>query len=313
MRLTFIKTLVDLAQNDPRIVLLTADLGYSAIEPFRDRFPDRFMNVGVAEQNMVGIATGLAESGFMPFVYSIVTFATLRPYEFIRNGPIVHQLPVRIIGVGGGMEYSHNGLTHFGVEDIAVMRTQPGLSVFAPADFRQTETVLRSTWNIAGPIYYRLGKDDRTAVPGLDGAFAPGKAQLIRSGEDCLVISMGGISNEAASAVSQLAASGLSCAHAVLAGINPQPDNSFISLLAQYPLIFTVEAHYLSGGLGSLVSELIAEHGLSCRLTRIGLSQTPDNVTGDQAYLYHRYGLSAQAISEKIVHSGKFVMQGVTC
>lgn len=313
MRLTFIKTLVELAQNDPRIVLLTADLGYSALEPFRDRYPDRFMNVGVAEQNMVGVATGLAESGFMPFVYSIVTFATLRPYEFIRNGPVAHQLPVRIVGVGGGMEYSHNGLTHFGVEDIAVMRTQPGLSVFAPADFRQTETVLRSTWNLPGPIYYRLGKDDRTMVPGLEGAFVPGKAQLIRSGEDCLVVSMGGISNEASAAASQLASSGLSCAHAVLAAINPLPDNDFISLLAQYPLIFTVEAHYLSGGLGSLVSELIAEHGLNCRLTRIGLNQTPDNVTGDQAYLYNHYGLSPQAISEKIIQSGKFVMQGASC
>ncbi len=243
----------------------------------------------------------------------LLLLLAFRPYEFIRNGPIAHQLPVRIVGIGGGMEYSHNGLTHFGVEDIAVMRTQPGLSVFAPADFRQAESVLRSTWNLSGPIYYRLGKDDRTVVPGLEGAFVSGKAQLIREGEDCLVISMGGVSNETAAAVSQLTASGLSCAHAVLASINPPPDNSFVSLLAQYPLIFTVEAHYLSGGLGSLVSEFIAEHGLNCRLTRIGLNKTPDNVTGDQAFLYHRYGLSPQAISEKIIHAGKFVMQGANC
>ena len=120
---------------------------------------------------MIGVATGLAEAGFMPFAYSIITFATLRPYEFIRNGPIAHNLPVRIVGVGGGMEYSHNGLTHFGVEDIAVMRTQPGLSVFAPADSRQTETILRSTWNLEGPIYYRLGKDDRTTCTRLRRSF----------------------------------------------------------------------------------------------------------------------------------------------
>ena len=102
------------------------------------------------------------------------------------------------------MEYSHNGLTHFGVEDVGVMRTQPGISVFAPADSKQTQTILRSTYNLEGPIYYRLGKDDRTIVSGLDGAFALGKAQVLTEGSDCLVISMGAISNEAAAAIGEL-------------------------------------------------------------------------------------------------------------
>jgi transketolase len=300
MRLTFIKTLVELAQQDKRIVLLTADLGYSALEPFRDQMPDQFMNVGVAEQNMVGIATGLAEAGYIPFVYSIVTFASLRPYEFIRNGPIAHKLPVRIAGVGGGMEYSHNGLSHFGVEDVGVMRTQPGISVYAPADSKQTQTILRATWDIEGPVYYRLGKDDRTIVPGLEGAFEKGKAQMINQGSDCLLVSMGAVSNESAAAVAQLQDNGISCAHAVLANINPAPDESFTSLLSHYPYIFTVEAHYISGGLGSLVSEIIAENGIKTKLTRIGLSKTPDSITGDQAFLYNRYGLSPQAIAGKV-------------
>lgn len=313
MRLTFIKTLVDLAQKDPRIVLLTADLGYSALEPFSENFPDRFLNVGVAEQNMVGLATGLAEAGFIPFVYSIVTFASLRGYEFIRNGPIAHNLPVRIAGVGGGMEYSHNGLTHFGVEDIGVMRTQPGISVFSPGDFKQTESVLRSTWNLPGPVYYRLGKDDKTTIPGLEGNFALGKAQLIREGKDCLLISMGAIGTEAAGAAAQLSNNGISCAHAVIASINPPPDDSFISLLAKYNCVYTIEAHYRAGGLGSLVSEMIAENDLNCRLTRIGLEKTPDNVTGDQNFLYHRYGLSAQAIADKVIATNKLFTQRAIC
>ncbi len=300
MRLTFVKTLVELAQADRRIVLLTADLGYSALEPFKDQIGDRFINVGVAEQNMVGVATGLAEAGFIPFVYSIVTFASLRPYEFIRNGPIAHKLPVRIAGVGGGMEYSHNGLTHFGVEDIGVMRTQPGISIFAPADSRQTETILRSTWDIDGPVYYRLGKDDRTIVPGLEGAFEIGKAQILAKGSDCLIVSMGAISYEVAEAVTALQNSGVSATHAVLASINPSPDESFISLLTRYPYIFTVEAHYVTGGLGSLVSEIIAENGLKTKLTRIGLNKTPDSITGDHAFLSDRYGLSGRAIAAKV-------------
>src|SRR5690242_10172481 len=139
MRQAFTKALTHIAENDPRIVLLTADLGYTVLEPFAERFPDRFFNVGVAEQNMVGLATGLAESGFIPFVYSIATFACLRPYEFIRNGPVLQRLPVRIVGVGGGFEYGPAGPTHHAVEDVGVLRLQPGLAVVCPADYQQAE------------------------------------------------------------------------------------------------------------------------------------------------------------------------------
>src|SRR5689334_9912455 len=159
-----------------------------ALEPFADRFPDRFINVGVAEQNMVGLATGLAEAGFLPFLYSIVTFASLRPYEFIRNGPVLHHLPVRIAGVGGGFEYGSAGPTHHGLEDVGIMRIQPGLTVIAPADYRQTRTALLATWDLPGPVYYRLGKDDRTVVPGLEGQFELGRAQVIREGNDLLIV-----------------------------------------------------------------------------------------------------------------------------
>src|SRR6266705_947395 len=115
MGVAVIKTLTELAEPDPRVLLLTADLGYTALEPFAEQFPHRFFNVGVAEQNMVGVATGLAEAGFIPFTYSIVAFATLRPYEFIRNGPILHRFPVRIVATGGGLEYGQNGPSHYGL------------------------------------------------------------------------------------------------------------------------------------------------------------------------------------------------------
>src|SRR2546425_8822734 len=111
MRRAFAETLAELAKEDPRIVLLTADLGFMALEPFADAFPERFFNVGVAEQNMTGLATGLAEAGIIPFVYSIVTFAVLRPFESIRNGPVAHKLPVRIVSVGGGFDYGPNGIS----------------------------------------------------------------------------------------------------------------------------------------------------------------------------------------------------------
>ena len=213
---------------------------------------------------------------------------------------------MRVVGVGGGMEYSHNGLTHFGVEDIGVMRIQPGISVFAPADSQQAQNILHSTFNLPGPIYYRLGKDDRTIVPGLNGCFEIGKLQILSEGNDCLIVSMGAVSNETAAAVSELKDKGLSITQAILASINPLADESFISLLSRYEYVFTVEAHYVSGGLGSLLSEIIAENGIKTKLTRIGLNKTPDSITGDQAFLYDRYGLSPKAIAAKVLDTIKF-------
>jgi transketolase len=296
MRGAFIRTLVELAAEDRRIVLLTGDLGYMALEPFMERFPDRFFNVGVAEQNMVGIATGLAEAGFVPFVYSIATFATLRPYEFIRNGPIWHRLPVRVVGVGGGFEYGPQGLSHHGLEDVGVMRVQPGMTVVAPADGAQTATALRATWSVPGPVYYRLGKDDRTMVPGLDGRFRAGRVEIVRDGRDVAIVTLGPVANEAVAAATELAQRGVGARVVVVAGVQPVPADDLAAALGDVPLALTVEAHYAAGGLGSLVAEVIAERGLGCRLVRAAVHAQPDARVGSQAFLYEQHGLSARAL-----------------
>ncbi|MCC7448049.1 MAG: 1-deoxy-D-xylulose-5-phosphate synthase [Anaerolineae bacterium] len=298
MRGAFAKTVTELAARDPRVLLLTADLGYMALEVFSDKFPERFINVGVAEQNMVGVATGLADAGFIPFLYSIVTFAALRPYEFIRNGPILHQFPVRIAGVGGGFEYGPAGPTHHGLEDVGVMRVQPGITVIAPADYAQTCTAIHATWDLPGPVYYRLGKDDKAVVPGLDGRFELGRAQIIRDGGDLLLIAMGGITPEVAAAADALETRGIRCTVAVVASLNPAPVDDLAALLARFPVALTVEAHYVVGGIGSLVAEVAAEHGLSCRVMRCGVRTTPDGVTGSQQYLQESHGLSREALVE---------------
>jgi transketolase len=157
MRATFVKTLTELAGQDERVVLLTGDLGYTVLESFIEAHPKRFFNAGVAEQNMIGMATGLAEAGFLPFTYSISTFAALRGYEFLRNGAVKHHLPVRVVGIGGGFEYGSAGLSHHGLEDLGAMRLQPGLRVIAPADAAQARAALLATWDGPDPIYYRVG------------------------------------------------------------------------------------------------------------------------------------------------------------
>ena len=303
MRKTFVRTLADLAEKDERILLLTGDLGYTVIEPFAERFPRRFFNVGVAEQNMIGLATGLAESGFIPFVYSIATFVAMRAYEFIRNGPLAHGLPVRIIGVGGGFEYGHAGFTHFGVDDIGILRVQPNLAVIAPADHEQAAAALRATWQDGGPIYYRLGRDDVNAVPGLNGRFERGRAQRIKEGRTILVIAVGAIARQAEEAVRQLENRGIDAGFVIVDTMNPPPAEQLRQALADVPIAMTVEAHYVVGGLGSLVSEIVAEGGLACRIVRCGVSTMPLGRVGSEAYMTGRHGVSTQAMVESALRA----------
>lgn len=301
MRRAFIETLLTLAEKDPRIILLTGDLGFMVLDSFRERLPQRFFNMGVAEQNMMGVATGLAEAGLIPVVYSIVNFACLRPFEFIRNGPIVHQFPVRIIGVGGGFEYGYNGITHFGLEDISMMRTQPGITVIVPADAQQARSAILNTWDLLGPVYYRLGKDEDFLLPGLEGRFRLGKVESIGTGEEVLLITMGGISCEVKKAQDLLFSKGISSTIMIVSSFNPSPIEDLANALQKYGLVITVESHYITGGLGSLVAEIIAEYGIKCKFMRCAVKQRVDGITGRQSFLNEKYGLSSSIIAKRVL------------
>lgn len=296
MRQAFIQCLCELAAEDERIVLLTGDLGYMAMEPFRERFPCRFFNAGVAEQNLIGLATGMAEAGFRPYAYSIATFAALRPFEFIRNGPVLHNLPVRIVGMGMGFEYGHAGPTHYALEDIAVLRTLPGLAIVIPADSCQAASAIRLTVDLARPIYYSLGKDDRQTVPNLDGRYEQGRVQIVRSGGDLALIGMGSISVEVVAAAEKLSAAGVEATVAVVSGFSPDPSADMAALLSGFRFAVSVEAQMQSGGLGAFVSTVIASEGLHCRLRILAVSESPDGASGSQAGRWRKYGLDRDSI-----------------
>lgn len=299
MRNEFVNELVKLAETDERVMLLTGDLGFMVLEEFEQRFPDRFVNCGVGEQNMLGVATGLAEAGFVPFAYSIATFATLRPYEFIRNGPALHELPVRIVGVGGGFDYGHNGVTHFALEDYAVMRTQPRVTTVAPADAPQARAALHATAELPGPVYYRISKRG-DAVPGLDGHFELGRLSVVREGSDVAIFAIGSIAHEATAAADLLAERGIEATVALVPSFNPSPIEEIAALLEEMPAALTVEAAYRDGGLGSLVAETIAERGLACRLLRAGVTRMPGGETGSQSFLEDRHGLTAPHLAAQL-------------
>lgn len=299
MRQAFVKALCELAASDERIVLLTGDLGYMALEPFRESFPTRFFNVGVAEQNMIGVATGMAEAGFIPYAYSIATFASLRPFEFIRNGPVLHRLPVRIVGMGTGFTYGHAGPSHHAVEDVGVLRTLPGLTVVIPADPRQAFAAMENTKDLPGPIYYALSKDDRAVVSGLEGRFALGQTQTIREGQDLCIVAMGSISAEAVAAAEELGKSGIQAEVAVVSNFNPDPAEDLLKLLSRFPHAISVEAQTISGGLASLLGQLIASQGLNCRLSALAVRTSPDGLSGNESDCWRRHGVDRNAIVEQ--------------
>jgi transketolase len=302
VRSEFINALVALAERDERVALLTGDLGFTVVEDFAARFPDRFINVGVAEQNMLGVATGLAEAGFIPFAYSIATFATMRPYEFIRNGPLLHGLPVRLVGVGSGLDYGYNGITHYALEDVALMRAQPEMMVVAPGDPDQARTAVAATADVRGPIYFRVGKGSQS-IPELGGRFSPGRAELLRDGADIAIVALGAATRTALDAAELLAQSGIEAAVAIVSSFNPSPTADIAELLDRVPVAITVEVHYLNGGLGSFVAEVIADRGLNVRLVRSAVTEMPRGISGTQQQMLERYGLTPRMVADSALSS----------
>ncbi|MEA2647267.1 MAG: transketolase [Chloroflexota bacterium] len=298
MRQAFFDALAGIAERDPRVMLLTGDLGFMVVEDFATRFPDRFINVGVAEANMLGVATGLAQQGFIPYCYSIATFASMRGYEQLRNGALLHQLPVRVVGVGGGFAYGSAGTTHHALEDLGLMRLQPGMTVLAPGDDGQARSGLEATYDLAGPVYHRLGKDP-LRVSGLGSGYPPDDVSILRPGGDILLLATGTMAPPALAAADLLEQSGVAATVGHVACLRPVPGATLAALLGGFQHVVTVEDHHITGGLGSLVAEVIAEVGIPCRLSRLGATALPDGVTGSEAFLRSRAGLSAEGIAER--------------
>jgi transketolase len=282
------------------VMLLTADLGWGALEPFVEAFPGRFLNVGVAEQNMMGVATGLALEGAIPFAYSIATFATMRCYEQFRDGPALHGLPVRLVGMGGGFAYGHAGPTHHALEDLCLTRALPGVTVIAPADAAQARQALLTTRDLAGPMYLRIDKNPQPGVPGLDGRFALDRPELVRRGRDLLLLATGSISTEAIRAGEILAARGVSAAVAILAHLGFTAGPLLSQVLSNYPTVITVEEGSTTGGLGALAAEAIACNSLGSRLMSIGFRGPLLDVGGGVEFLRRRHGLDADGLVRSI-------------
>jgi transketolase len=301
MRNACIETLLELAKQDERVVFITGDLGFGVVTPFMEQLPRQFVNAGVAEENMVGSATGMALSGKIVFIYSIGNFPTLRCLEHIRNDICYHGANVKVVSVGGGFAYGSMGPTHHAMEDMAVMRVLPGMTVIAPGDPVETRAATRAVKDHPGPCYLRLGKAGEPTVHQAPIDFHIGKAIRLREGKDATLISTGGILLPTVKAAERLALEGIETRVLSMHTLRPLDIEAVMAAALETRLIVTVEEHGILGGLGSAVAETLAEADIGkVAFKRIGVQPEFSPHIGSQEYMRERHGLADAAIAGQV-------------
>jgi transketolase len=299
MRDAFSNTLVSLAKADPRVLLLTGDHGYSLFDSFRRECPGQYINAGVAEQNMVGVAAGLARSGFHPFVYGLSAFVPVRVVEQIKLDVAHDNLPVVFIGDGAGFVYSHLGTSHQATEDIACTRSIPGLSVYSPADRFEISLCMHWAYAAQGPVYLRMGKSDRGDVHQAPVAFNEGRLFPIiptASGRDVAFIATGSM----VSTARRMALSRFSQASVwSVPSIKPLDAQQIFDISRQHKALIVLEEHSVLGGLGAAIAEIASELA-PIRILRIGVPDRFSQHCGSYEYLLKEHGLDQASVEVRI-------------
>lgn len=302
MRKAFIKALCQIAKENKKIFLITGDLGFNILEPFQESYPDRFLNIGVAEANLVTVAAGLATTGFIPFIYSIATFATMRPYEQIRNNISLQNLNVKIIGIGAGFAYTKAGPTHHSMEDISLMRLLPNFSVIAPTDPLETFYATTNISNFKGPVYMRLERNpdvsDFLLSPKI---FKIGKAKEIYAGTEIAILTTGTKLYTGLKVQSLLKEKKYNPGLFSFSTIKPLDEKLLKKIAAKYSLLITIEEQYKDGGFGSIVSEHIASQNNHPFLLRFGFKNSYINQSWDYSSLLAKNDLLPEQILRKIL------------
>jgi transketolase len=301
MRTRFFNRLVSAASEDPDLVLMTADLGFGVVEPFVEAYPGQFINTGVAEQNMTGLAAGIALSGGKVFTYSIANFPTLRCLEQIRNDVAYHNADVTIVAVGGGLAYGQLGMSHHATEDLAIMRAIPNLAVAAPGDPVETDAVVEELLRNGGPAYLRLGKAGEASVHDAPLHVERGESVELRETGQVALFSTGAILGVTRDAADLLATEGVRAGVRSFPWLDPLDVDAIRADASRCDVIVTVEEHSIVGGLGSAVAEVLAEMPGAPPLVRVALPARFSSVVGDQQYLRTVYGLDPAAVAGRVL------------
>ena len=300
MRAEFARKILAIAKSNPRVVFLSGDLGFMALEEVRDALGDRFINTGVAEQNMISVAAGLAASGFIPVVYSIAPFATLRPYEQIRNDVCLHNLPVKIIGNGGGYGYGIMGATHHALEDVAVMKTLPHMTVYVPSFAGDVELCLDDMFASSGPSYLRLGK----AVPAFGEVKKEGSwhgCRRVAKGSSVVVAAMGPVIENVISCLPELPANSIELWTIGQFPLRELP-NEFVTAVTNSKKVLSLEEHYRAGGLAESLGVFLANiPGERRSFTPLCAEGYPSGLYGSQKWHQEENGLGGLKLRNSIL------------
>ena len=300
MRDAFTRALMREAAKDPKLTLITGDLGFGVLKPFWETYPDQFVNAGIAEQSMTGLAAGMAREGRTVITYSIGNFPTLRCIEQIRNDCAYHDANVKVVCVGGGFVYGSLGMSHHATEDMAIMRALPGVTVFTPGDPEEVEAIVPLMLKTPGTCYLRLGRGgEPTLHAGPITDWQVSQALTLREGKDVAILSAGGILTQTVGAADILAEKGVSAEVVSFPCIKPIDGEKIIQLAGRFQHIVTVEEHSIVGGFGSAVAEVLAENGACCRLHRIGMPDVYSCIVGTQQYLRGEYDMDDKAIARR--------------
>jgi transketolase len=300
MRDAFVKKLASMAEADDKVFLLVGDLGYGVVDDFAKRFPRQFLNVGVAEQNMMGMAAGLAHSGYKVFVYSIANFPTIRCLEQIRNDVCYHNLDVTVVAIGAGFGYGTLGYSHFAIEDLAVLRCLPNLNIYSPGDTYELEVALDQIAIDKRPNYLRLGKNGEKPLLGAT-IKNPFCARVIKQGSgDFAILSTGNIGIEVTKALLQISEDlNNQITHFSIPSLSYETLKSLT--LMDFSKVLTVEEHRLSGGFGSFILEYLEHFQIHTQVRRIGVSNTADFPIGDHDFIKQCLGVDSLQISRAAI------------
>ena len=296
MRTTAINCLVERARFDKRIFLINVDVGFSVLETFRDEFPDRYLNVGIAEQNAIGVAAGLALSGLLPYVYSMVPFVTMRCFEQVRLDLAYMNTNVRLLGIGAGLSYGAQGATHHSIEDIAIMRALPNMTVCCPGDPIEARSLINQSFTHSGPIYFRLGKNGEPNVHSKDERIEIGRAIKMTEGRDLALITTSNMLEQGKRWVDEWAMENKAVTLLSMPTIKPLDVDAITELITQGMPIVTLEEHNIIGGLGSAVAEVIAESGKAVQFKRIAIPDQYSHYVGGQMSVREKFGLCTKPL-----------------
>jgi transketolase len=301
MRKAAINAVFDLAKRDDRVVFIGSDLGAGVLDDMRSAMPDRFFMEGVSEANIIGMAAGLAMDGYLPYVNTIATFLTRRCYEQVAVDLCLHNLPVRLLASGGGAVYAPLGPTHMALEDIAILRALPNMTILAPVDAPEMTRAMNATLDRPGPVYIRIAKGGDPIVSRPEHDFEIGRIVEMNSGDNVAILSTGVMTSRALDAARLLEENGVSCSVLHAHTLKPLDGAAICAAARDVPLLVTLEEHTLIGGLGSAAAEILCDANIPVRLLRLAFPDQFVGSYGSQDTILEEFGLQPQQIAQRVL------------